>query len=179
MLNPEHFGLEGERAAGLDLVEGWLDELGDEKLIVVSYYQMTNEMLYEQLTAFNPALAYGKHTFNKNQENIAKFINDPTCRVMVMQPEAGGVGVDGLQHVCHSILFLEYSSVQRHFAQALARVDRTGQKNSVQCRIAVAEKTVQASRYHLLLANDSLVSTMEASPQSLRDMIHGVAPKAP
>ena len=176
VLNPEHFGLAGERAAGLDLVEGWLDELGDEKLIVVAYYQMTNEMLYKQLAAFNPALAYGKHTFNQNQENIAKFINDPTCRVMIMQPEAGGVGVDGLQHVCHSILFLEYSSVQRHFAQALARVDRTGQKKSVQCRIAVADRTVQASRYHLLLANDNLVSKMEASPQSLRDMIHGVAP---
>ena len=178
VLNPEHFGLEGERAAGLDLVEGWLDELGDEKLIVVAYYQMTNVMLYKQLAAYNPALTYGGHTFRQNQENITKFINDPACRVMVMQPEAGGVGVDGLQRVCHSILFLEYSSVQRHFVQALARVDRTGQKSNVQCRIAVAERTVQASRYHLLLANDSLVTKMEHSPQSLRGMIQGVAPKA-
>ncbi len=178
VLNLDHFsGKPNARPAGLDLVEGWLDELGDEKLIVVSYYKMTNEGLERQLQQYNPALVYGANSYTKNQANIAKFINDPSCRVLIMQPEAGGVGVDGLQHVCHSILFLEYPSVQRSFVQALARVDRTGQTKPVQCRIAVANKTVQASRYHLLLSNDNLVSKMEASPQTLRDMIHGVAPK--
>lgn len=176
VLNLAHFSDDpAAKPAGLELVEQWLDELGDEKLIVVAYYRMSNEMLYQHLAAHNPAIAYGGNTFNQNQANINKFINDPTCRVIVMQPEAGGVGVDGLQHVCHSILFLEYSTAPRHFVQALARVDRTGQPSPVQCRIAVANKTVQASRYHLLLKNEDLVSTMEASPQSLRDMIHGVA----
>lgn len=176
VLNWEHFSDDQTvRSAGLELAEQWLDELGTEKLIVVAYYQMSNEMLAKRLSAYNPALAYGKNTYAQNQANIAKFINDPTCRVMVMQPEAGGVGVDGLQHVCHSILFLEYSTAVRHFEQALARVDRTGQAKPVQCRIAVADKTVQASRYHLLLSNDNLVAKMEASPQTLRDMIHGRA----
>lgn len=174
VLNLAHFsGEPSTRAAGLDLVEQWLDELGDEKLIVVAYYRISNESLYQSLAAYNPAIAYGGNTFAQTQANIAKFINDPTCRVLVMQPEAGGVGVDGLQHVCHSMLFLEYSTASRHFEQAMARVDRTGQTSPVQIRVAVANKTVQASRYHLLLKNEDLVSNLEASPQSLRDMIHG------
>jgi hypothetical protein len=176
VLNLAHFsGDETATPAGLELAEQWLDELGDGKLIIVAHYRMSNEYLFRALAAYNPAIAYGGNTFAQTQANIQKFISDPTCRVIVMQPEAGGVGVDGLQHVCNSMLLLEYSTAARHFEQVVARIDRTGQTRPVQVRIAVAEKTVQASRYHLLLKNEGLVSDLEASPQSLRDMIHGVA----
>lgn len=48
VLNYAHFsGDKTARATGLELANQWLDELGEEKLVIVANYKMTNEMLYE------------------------------------------------------------------------------------------------------------------------------------
>ena len=158
---------------GLELAEQWLDELGEEKLIIVANYRRTNAMLVESLKSYGSRLMYGDMTHKQKLEAKDDFINDPKVRVLIMQPEAGGVGIDGLQHVCHSMLFLESPSIARPYTQAVARVDRTGQTNPVQVRIAVAAGTVQAGSYQRLLNNDALLAHVQLTPATLRQMIFG------
>ena len=174
VINYPHFsGKPDVRPAGIELVEQWLDELGDEKLIVVANYQLSNAYFLEALKDYGAVVVWGRNSYNQNQKSISTFIEDPKCRVMVMQPEAGGVGVDGLQHVCHSMLFMECPPVSRQFEQAVARVDRTGQQSPVQIRVGVANQTLQVGRYKSLLQNDDLVSSVQRTHRSLRDMIYG------
>jgi SNF2 family DNA or RNA helicase len=172
----EYAGNAQLKAKGLELAEQWLDELGGEKLIIVANYRRTNAMLLEALKSYGARLMYGDMTHKQKIEAKDDFINDPKVRVLIMQPEAGGVGIDGLQHVCHSMLFLESPSIARPYTQAVARVDRTGQTNPVQVRIAVAKGTVQAGSYQRLLNNDTLLSHVQLTPATLRQMILGELP---
>ncbi len=174
VLNLDTFtGDPGARSAGLELAEQWLDELGDKKLIVVANYQMTNAMLHRVLQSYGAELMYGPMSYVAKIRAKDKFIEDPATRVLVMQPESGGVGVDGLQHVCHSMLFLESPPVSRPFEQAVARLMRTGQTNPVQVRIGVACGTVQVRAYKRLLNNDDLIAQVQRTPATLREMILG------
>lgn len=176
VLNLQHFTQNPSAVpAGLELAHQWLDELGDEKLIIVANYQMTNAMLVESLKKYGSRVIYGPMTHAAKMRAKDEFIEDPAVRVLVMQPEAGGVGVDGLQHVCHSMLFLEAPSVARQYTQAVARLARTGQTKPVQVRIAVANATVQVRGYRRLLENDELVAQVQRTPATLREMIFGIS----
>jgi len=176
VLNLQHFsGDKTARATGLELANQWLDELGEEKLVIVANYKMTNEMLYEYLHPYGAQLIYGPMTHAAKMKAKDQFIEDPASRVLIMQPEAGGVGVDGLQHVSHSMLFLESPSIARQYEQAVARLARTGQTKPVQVRIAVAKGTIQVRGYRRLLENDELVAKVQRTPATLREMILGVS----
>lgn len=173
VLNPGKYGLQIAPQA-IALAEQWLDELGEEKLVVVANYQSSNEMLFEALSKYGARLIYGPLSQAAKMRAKDEFIHNPAARVLVMQPEAGGVGVDGLQFASHSMLFLEAPSIVRQFEQAVARLMRTGQQKPVQVRIAVAAGTVQVRGYRRLLANDELVAQVQRTHATLRDMILGV-----
>lgn len=174
VLNLDHFtGKPDARSVGVQLAEQWLDELGDEKLVIVANYQMSNALLHRALAPWGAEVLYGPMSYAAKMRAKDRFISDPACRVLVMQPEAGGVGVDGLQHVCHAMLFLEAPCVSRQYRQAVARLERTGQEKPVQVRIAVARGTVQVKGYRSLLANEDLVAQMQRTPATLRQMVFG------
>lgn len=174
IVNWGHFSEDpSRRPAGLDLVEQVLDEIGTNKLLLVVNYRLSNDLLFAALTDYNPTRLYGGMGPKKQQAELEKFIGDPTSRVMVINPEAAGYGIDGLQHVCSDILFLECPSNPKQFFQTTARLDRSGQLTSVNCRLAVANKTLQVKRHKQLLVNDELVNTIQGSHADLREMIYG------
>lgn len=161
--------------ASFELVENVLDEIGDEKLVVVANYRMTTAALFEFLgrQGYHPAKVIGGMSDKQRYAEIDRFIQDPRCRVIILQPEAGGVGLDGLQHVCSEMLFLECPVVPRQFEQAYARLDREGKRRRVNCRIAVAERTIQVRLHRTLLANDELIVKAVGGVRTLREAIHG------
>ena len=115
----------------------------------------------------------GEVTEKGKQAAIQRFIEDPSCRCIILQPQSAGFGVDGLQHVCSDMLFLEAPTVAPTFYQAAARLDRDGQKSPVNCRIGVANRTVQARMFKRLLENDKTVNSVQGGYQDLKDAING------
>lgn len=164
---------ESNQSAGIELVEEVLDEIGQEKLMVVANYKMTNATLLRRLTPYNAVQIVGGLTDKQRNDNLDKFINDPACRVLIIQPEAGGVGLDGLQHVCNEGIFLECPTIPRQFEQAYARLAREGQKRQVNWRIAVANKTIQVKLHRDLLKKDATVVKVTGGIKTLREAIHG------
>jgi hypothetical protein len=160
-------------AAGFDLVEAVLDEIGDEKLMVVANYRMTNNTLVANLQKYGVACIMGGLTDKQRNAAVDKFVQDKNCRVLVIQPEAGGVGLDGLQHVCCEGLFLECPTIPRQFEQAYARLAREGQKRQVNWRIAVANQTIQVRLHRRLLDKDDTITQVTGGVKSLREAIHG------
>lgn len=159
--------------AALELIEEVLEEIGPQgKLLVAAYYQRSNQYLYEKLQHHGAEVIYGARTEKQRQAALERFKTDPSCRVLVIQPTSGGIGVDGLQHVCSDMIFVESCSVPA-FLQAVARLDRTGQVNPVNCRVAIANRTTQVRAFKSLLANDEQINAVQGGYQDLKDAIYG------
>jgi SNF2 family DNA or RNA helicase len=175
VLNWGHFADDpSKEPAALELVHQTLEELAGRKLVVVANFRRSNAYLLEKLKPTYGAVAiYGDISPKGKQLALQAFIESEACRVIILHPESAGFGVDGLQHVCHDMLFVEAPSTPTPFNQAVARLDRDGQKNPVNCRVAIARSTVQARMFKGLLEKDALVNSVQGSFQDLRDAIFG------
>jgi SNF2 family DNA or RNA helicase len=112
-------------------VDDKLEQIGEkEKVVLVGHFRETIEMLAKKYDYLNPALMYGG-TKGSQQKQIDKFISDDTCRMVIIHPDSGGVGVDGFQHVCRYMIFVEPTSVPGKFVQTTERLVRPGQQHVV------------------------------------------------
>lgn len=162
------------KPAALDLIEEVMEEIGEEaKLVVVANFQRTNRYLLKALAHYQAEAVYGEITPVKKQQAIARFIDDPTCRILLVQPHSAGFGVDGLQHVCSEMIFLEAPTTAPPFHQTVARLDRDGQRSPVNCRVAIASKTIQVHMFRKLLTNDATINAVQGGYQDLKDAIFG------
>lgn len=112
----------------LDAMERFIDEAGSNKVIVCHEYTDTGELASARLTALGI-----KHEWlyggSKDRHGIReRFMNDPDCRVLLMNSEAGGTGTDGLQKVCHYMMFLESPPNPKTRKQTEKRIARSGQR---------------------------------------------------
>jgi SNF2 family DNA or RNA helicase len=167
-------GDSSKRPAVLDVIDNTMEELGpDKKLMLVANFQMTNRYLLEALQKYGAVAIYGEVSPAKKSEALERFIEDPACRLLQVQPQSAGMGLDGLQAVCSDMLVIEAPSIAFHFHQTVARLDRDGQENPVLCRIAIAQKTVQVKLFRDLLNNDEMVNSIQGGYQDLRNAIFG------
>lgn len=170
----EFAGDESLRPAAFDLIDTVMEELGDDgKLVVVANFIRTNRLLQKYLSKYGGVAIYGEVSPKEKSAAIDKFIRDASCRVMQIQPQSAGFGVDGLQAVCSDMLFLEAPSVPPPFHQTVARLDRDGQTRPVNCRVAIASGTVQVRMFKQLLNNDETVNSIQGGYQDLREAIFG------
>lgn len=107
----------------LDSIDPW-----QNKVLVFAKYTSTVAALAEHLKEFNPAVLNGKT--RDGDAEVAKFQNDPNCRVFVLNWTSGGAGLN-LQSNCSTVIFYETPTSPKDAEQAMGRVDRTGQKELV------------------------------------------------
>ncbi|WP_048769098.1 DEAD/DEAH box helicase [Oligella urethralis] len=171
--NYDYFsGKENAKSTCYELLDQVLSEIGDEKLVIFSNYRLTNRSLERHLQRHNVVTAFGDNSVAVNNKNIQTFIDDPECKILIGQPSSIGVGVNGLQDVCRNILFLEVPTLTL-FHQSVARLHRTGQKQGVNVRIAVALNTLQVRQTENLINNDTLVNKVIRNAEDLKDALFG------
>jgi SNF2 family DNA or RNA helicase len=123
---PERFTDDKVHNSVFEEVEELLDEIGTahEKVVLFATHQDTVRSLAEKFSELNPITVYGGNgSGKKNRANIEIFKTDPDCRLAVMHPESGGVGLN-LQDVCRYMIFVEPFSVPGQFKQACDRIHR-------------------------------------------------------
>lgn len=174
VVNWDHFSGDSTKvSAGIELIEQKLGELGDGKLMVFADYKMTVRNLVARLSKYGAVQVNSEVTAKQKDQAKDRFIDDPKCRVIVVQVISGGKGLDGLQHVCNHALFVEPCQQPRDFHQAVSRLKRMGQKKRVWIGIAKALGTTQVHGFRNLLENDALVNKVVRNVADLRDMIYG------
>lgn len=175
VVNQSHFsGLPSDKSNAIALVQEKLDELGDKKLIVFSYYQMTTRALVDAFKKKYGAVSiYGEVSPAQKDQARDKFVDDPACRVIIIQQRSGGFGLDGLQHVCHHAFFIEPCPQPIVFTQCVGRLKRMGQRKRVMVWIAVAAGTLQVRGFNNLLTNDAIVNQVIRNAYDLRQVIFG------
>lgn len=171
--NAEHFSGGDLESTCQELIDEIMDELGGGKLVVFTKYKMTNRRLLETCQKYGVRALFSEVTPKQQQLNLDAFINDPACRMLVLQFQSGGAGIDNLQHVCNDVLFLELPPTAAHFIQAVARVHRSGQKENVNVRIAIANKTIQHYLWDVVQEKDALINQCIRGPADLRDVVTG------
>lgn len=160
-------------AAAYELLDTVMEELGDGKLICFTQYKLTSRGVSEYgKEKYGAVAVYGEVTRKQQEAAIEKFLDDPACRLIIVQVQSGGFGLN-LQDVCADILFLEAPLMPIHFEQSCGRVYRNGQKLKVNIRIATAVNTIQEHLFEMLLHNDELVNQVVRNVGDLRRLIYG------
>lgn len=172
--NAEHFSGGTLTSTIYDLVDELMDELGTGKLVVFSKYKLTNRQMIDRFQKYDVRALYGDIPQPQQQRNLDHFISEPGCRMLVLQYASGGAGIDGLQNVCRDILCIELPPTAAAFTQAIARVHRSGQKDGVNVRISIADKTIQHYLWETVQDRDTVVNMCIRGPQDLRDVVNGV-----
>ena len=108
------------------------DMLADtDKVVVFCHHRDVIHILNERLQEHEPIIVYGGKNAEHKQGQVDRFINDPNCHVLLAQIVAGGTGIDGLQGVCNYVVFAELDWSPMILNQAIDRLRRIGQANTV------------------------------------------------
>ena len=115
---------------------------GEEKLVVFAWHIEVLNILENALQRHGVVRIDGSHNASKKQRLVDEFINDPFKDVLIGNMQAIGTGTDGLQKVSWHALIAEASWVPGDNEQAVDRLDRGGQNNTVQADFFVAPGSI-------------------------------------
>lgn len=158
------------KAAGYDLLEEILEELGDKKLVVFANYRRTNADIVKR---YGCQGIWGDVSAREKERAWNTFLDSDRCRMITLQPTSAGVGLDGAQHVCQDALYLEPPIAVSHFIQSFSRIHREGQKNVVTVRMASAIGTLQQYMTRRLSEKEDLVQPLQGSKAVLKAALFG------
>jgi SNF2 family DNA or RNA helicase len=128
--------------AVLAAMDDILDSMGNRKVIVFAWYQESVATIATHLKKRNPVIINGTVTSNQREAAKQAFINDPNCTALVANPKSGGVGLDGFQQVCSYAIFADICPHPGAFDQAVSRIDRSGQTETINIYLLVPTGTV-------------------------------------
>lgn len=129
----------------LEMLVRLVDEaIGSSKVIVCYDYTDTGALICKRLKAegINHEWFYGGTKDKPGSRR--RFLNDPECKVFVMNSEAGGTGNDGLQKVARYMIFFESPSPVITRKQTEKRIHRPGMGGQAFIYDLVMRKTVDA-----------------------------------
>ena len=131
----------------------WLEdflESSDRKILLFAWHRSVVEVLFDKLKKYNPVMIYGGMSAGEREASRLRFIEDPKCRVVVANIQAGGVGIDGWQEVCHNVMFAEFAHTPNLHNQATDRLHRGGQTKSVTAYYLTAPGTIDDDALEVL-----------------------------
>lgn len=113
----------------LDDLEGFIEELGEEKLVIACQFQEEIKTVLEKFADFGIASIDGTVPVNKRSEYIRDFQTTDKIRIMVLQPAAAAHGITLTKSSHLFFLSLDYNF--EYYYQTAKRIERIGQKNDI------------------------------------------------
>lgn len=115
---------------------------GEEKLTIFAWHTAVLDILEERLSKFGVVRIDGSTSGPQRVARVKAFVEKPEIQIILGNTMALGVGVDDLQKVCDHALLAEPDPVPGTNQQAVDRLDRIGQKGTVQADLFVAPKSL-------------------------------------
>lgn len=126
----------------LEQIREYVESSG--KLVIFAYHHSIIKRLEKELKDYGTVTLTGSTSQRDRQKAIDTFRQEGSDKkVFIGQIQAAGEGIDGLQDVCHNILFIEFSWVPAEVAQAIARLWRLGQMKPVLIRFFIWANSVE------------------------------------
>jgi SWI/SNF-related matrix-associated actin-dependent regulator 1 of chromatin subfamily A len=121
------------------------------------WHRATAEYIHDKFKKVS-VLTYGGISEKEKDKSKKKFISDP--KILLDIRNIGTCpGVDGLQTVCNNVAFVEFPYTESQLEQAEDRIDRVGQKYSVNIHFLAAANTID-QRYAEILDKNSDINNV-------------------
>jgi len=112
------------------------------KVLIWSYFVRNILILEKLFKDYNPITIYGAVPSGSDEDEanregrIRKFHEDPTCRVMIANPQACGEGIS-LHKVCHFAIYLDRNFNAAFFLQSIDRIHRLGLEKGIETNVEI------------------------------------------
>jgi SNF2 family DNA or RNA helicase len=110
----------------------------DESVLVFAWHRNVYDILLSKLKDLKPVMYTGSETTAEKQQAKDQFISGES-KIMLMSLRAGQ-GIDGLQHVCSTVVVVELDWSPGVVEQDIGRILRDGQEHPVTAYILVSDK---------------------------------------
>lgn len=142
-------------SAKIDRLKQLVKELSDNnrKCIVFSNWTKITDIVQEELTQYNPAIITGDTRERVEEQN--KFMNDPTCKVLIGTISAAGTGLT--LTAADTVFFLDEPWNSARKSQAEDRSHRIGQKSTVNIVTLVTKNTID-EKIHQIVEEKRFIS---------------------
>lgn len=147
--------IEGKLKGIETYIEEWLEANEDEKLIVFGIHKDPLSKLIEKFK--ESCLITGEISASQKEKEKALFINDPSKKILFANIDCIGTGVDGLQKVCSNGIFIELPIKPSLLVQAIGRLERMGQKNSINISYLLALNSIDIKIWEVLKEKKNIV----------------------
>ena len=101
------------------------------------------------------------------QKSVDRFQNDPTCKVIIVNIQSGGVGIT--LTAASDVLFVEMPWTAADCDQCECRAHRNGQKNAVTCVYLLGRDTFDERMYDLIQKERSQSSIITGAVNDTRE----------
>ena len=122
----------------IEMIDEFLDN--DRSILIFSNYLKPLKFLTEHY-GDKAALLTGEMNRNERQNSIDRLVNNE-AKVGCFSLTAAGMGIDGLQKVIDTVVFLNMDFVPANHEQAEDRTYRIGQTNQVQAYYMICPDTI-------------------------------------
>ena len=107
----------------LDLLKELVPDLTyNTKVVIFAVFRQNIRMLQREFAKFNPAIIYG--ATNNKAEQVNKFRNNDSCRVLIANPHSAGIGVN-LVEASYSFYYSRNFNLE-DWLQSIDRTHRSG-----------------------------------------------------
>jgi SWI/SNF-related matrix-associated actin-dependent regulator 1 of chromatin subfamily A len=140
-------------------VKKWIEEFlaTGEKLIVFAHH---TDIVKELAAQFHAPTIMGETPLTVRQAHIDRFQRDAGCNLLVLNMQAGGTGIDGLQNAASNCAFIELGWNRPVHDQAEDRLDRMGQTEPVTAHYLLAAETIDEEVQALIEGKAAVVDTV-------------------
>lgn len=142
-----------------ELVGDELETKAIDKVLMFAWHVEVVEALAAELAGFGAVCITGGTSAAQRAELVDRFQNDPTCRVLVGNITAAGVGAT-LTAACE-VVFVEMSYVPGDNRQAADRAHRMGQNEKVRVRCVALAHT----------ADEELTANLRNKTRMIREVL--------
>lgn len=148
----KQLAVKGKMKAMIEWIEDFLES--EEKLVV---FTLNKEPIDTLLKHFPDAVSLEGKTSKKNRQlAIDRFQTDSTCKLFVLNMDAGGIGLT--LTAASNVLMAQYPWTPGKFVQAADRVHRMTQTKQVTIWNPVAARTIEEKIIKILAAKEKIVS---------------------
>jgi SWI/SNF-related matrix-associated actin-dependent regulator 1 of chromatin subfamily A len=138
----------------IELIDEFLDN--DRPILIFSCYIKPLKKLLEHY-GDKAAILTGEMNKDKRQETIDKLTSGK-AKIGLFSLKAAGMGIDGLQHVMDTVVFLDMDWVPANHEQAEDRTHRIGQTSQVQVYYMICEETIDEYMRDILREKQEVAS---------------------
>lgn len=108
-----------------------------EPVVLAGWHRDVYEIWLTELAEFNPVMYTGSESATQKEKSKQAFVNGETLLFIISL--RSGAGLDGLQHMCKTIVIGELDWSPKVHDQLIGRVDRDGQPEQVTAIFLVSD----------------------------------------